>query len=203
MRFSLRQSHRCIRAGQSKRSIQSSIELWHWVVRAIFHSFSDRHYHSHAAGCPMIRKGVLGHLKEDRGSGLVEYAIVFTIFMTMLLGIADFGRALYAYHYTSSAARDATRYAIVRGATCINDGSCTAQATQTDISNFVKNAPLGIDPANLQVTATWLNGNHNPGSVVTVQVQYSFSFAVPIVSKLVNGGNPLVMQSTSSMVISH
>ncbi len=65
-------------------------------------------------------------LKTDAGSGLVEYAIVFTIFMTMLLGIADFGRALYGYHYASSAARDATRYASVRGSTCGSDGSCVA-----------------------------------------------------------------------------
>ena len=35
-------------------------------------------------------------LKAESGSGLVEYAIVFILMMTMLLGIADFSRALYA-----------------------------------------------------------------------------------------------------------
>ncbi len=65
---------------------------------------------------------------------------------------------------------------------------------------------LGIDPATLTVTvASGLNwpANNKPGDVVGFQVEYDFSFAVPIVSKLVNGGNPLVMKSTSEMVISH
>lgn len=157
------------------------------------------------------KKAFLRLLKGDAGSSLVEYALVFMVFMTMMLGIADFGRALYAYHFASGAARDATRYASVRGSTCSSDGSCVASnsasgivgpTTQNDVTAFVKQTPLGIDPANVHVTANWPNGN-TPGNVVSVQVEYDFSFAVPIVSKLINGGNPLQMKSTSEMVISH
>jgi len=134
-------------------------------------------------------------LLEERGSGLVEYAIVFMIFMTMLLGIADFGRALYAYHYVSSAARDATRYAMVRGCSTIST-NCPAQASATDIENFVKNVPLGIDATKVTVpTPTW-TPNRNPGSVVQVQVQYNFTFLFPFVST-----STLTMKSTSQMVI--
>ena len=153
-------------------------------------------------------------LKNECGSGLVEYAIVFTIFMTMLLGIADFGRAMYAYHFVSSAARDATRWAAVNGANCTQDGSCAAPATTTTIQDFVKNAPAGIDPTKITVNPTWpflLNSSptvcsttpNAPGCTVRVQVQYAFSFAVPIVGKLINGGNPITLSSTSQMLVIH
>jgi Flp pilus assembly protein TadG len=79
-------------------------------------------------------------LTGEEGSGLVEYALIFLLFMTMILGIMDFCRMLYAYHFVSSAAREATRWAAVNGSTCNGDaiggsgggpGSCTAPMTCT------------------------------------------------------------------------
>src|SRR5690348_7145449 len=64
--------------------------------------------------------------RGEKGSTLVEFALVFMLLMTMMLGIVNFGRALYAYHFVSNAARSATRWAAVNGNTCTNDGSCTA-----------------------------------------------------------------------------
>jgi Flp pilus assembly protein TadG len=79
---------------------------------------------------------------ED-GSTLVEFGLVILLFMTMLLGIVEFSRALYVYHFVDHAAKTATRWAAVNGATCNNDngtsnpsdptdpGSCTAPVTCT------------------------------------------------------------------------
>jgi Flp pilus assembly protein TadG len=177
----------------------------------------------------MMRRNKSGHrlrrfsvLIEESGSGLVEYALVFILFMTMLLGIADFSRAVYAYHFASNAARDAARYASVRGSTCGVDTSCTTtndasgvagpftnlQAT-TDIQDFVANVPLGINPSSATLTATpsWPNPNslttctttfNAPGCTVKVQVSYKFSFLSPLVSK-----NTLTLSSTSQEIITH
>ena len=60
-------------------------------------------------------------IQEERGSGLVEYAVVFLLLMTLVLGMVDFSRAIYAYHFISNQARDASRYASVRGSTCTDD----------------------------------------------------------------------------------
>ena len=135
-------------------------------------------------------------LKGECGSSLVEYAIVFMVFMTMLLGIADFSRALYAYHFVSSAAREATRYAIVRGCTPVVPTDCPTAATSGSIQTFVQNAPLGIDGSKVTATTTW-TPDHKPGSVVMVQVSYPFHFVFPFVSTAT-----LNMKSTSQMVIS-
>lgn len=130
----------------------------------------------------------------DSGSSLVEYAIIFTIFITMLLAIADFSRAVYAYHFVSSQARETARYAIVRGASCTGLPDCDATAAQ--VKAFAKNVPLGIDASKVTATPTWTPDNH-PGSVVSVEVDYTFSFLFPFVSK-----STLTMKSTSQMVIS-
>src|SRR5690348_1263578 len=130
-------------------------------------------------------------LKSECGSGLVEYAIITILFMTMLLGIADFSRALYAYHFVSSQAREAARYAMVRGCSTTST-HCPVAATASDIQTFVKNVPLGIDSSKVTVpTPTW-TPDHKPGSVVSVEVDYAFNFIFPFVST-----NTLNFKSTS------
>src|SRR4029077_17627636 len=69
---------------------------------------------------PGLRK-----LMGEDGNNLIEYAFVFMFFMSMVLGIVDFSRALYTYHFLSNVAREATRYASVRGSTCNDDSSCS------------------------------------------------------------------------------
>jgi Flp pilus assembly protein TadG len=114
----------------------------------------------------------------------------------MLLGIADFSRALYAYHFVSSQAREATRYAIVRGCSTITT-ECPTQASATDIQNFVKNVPLGIDASKVTAPNTTWTPDHKRGSVVSVEVDYAFNFMFPFVSS-----STLNFKSTSQMVIS-
>jgi Flp pilus assembly protein TadG len=151
---------------------------------------------------PMQR---LRKLKGEDGNGLVEYALVFMVFISLLLGIIDFSRALYTYHFLSNAARDATRWAAVNGATCTNDGSCAASASQTDIQTYVTNiTPPGVDPTKLTTSASWLGsaacpgGGNNPGCPVQVQLSYQFNFVVPFIST-----DPLTLSSSSEMTILH
>jgi Flp pilus assembly protein TadG len=156
-------------------------------------------------------------IQEERGSGLVEYAVVFLLLMTLVLGMVDFSRAIYAYHFISNQARDASRYASVRGSTCTDDSSCTAAnsasgsagaTTQTDIQKFVKNVPNGIDPNKLTVAADWPIQTNSPtacsttanapGCTVQVSVSYVFNFTSPLVSS-----TSLTLSSKSQAVITH
>ena len=57
----------------------------------------------------------------DRGSqaqALVEFALVMPLLLLLLVGIIDFGRALFVYSEVSNAAREAVRYAAVNSADC-------------------------------------------------------------------------------------
>lgn len=98
----------------------------------------------------------------ERGASLVEYGLVVSMFLLLLFGIGGFGHAIYVYHHLNNAAKEATRYAAVRGSTCSGDNSCLASnsalgtagpTTQADVTQFVKNiTPTGVDPTKLTVT---------------------------------------------------
>ncbi|MGB0035805.1 MAG: TadE family protein [Candidatus Acidiferrales bacterium] len=131
----------------------------------------------------------------ERGSHLVEFALSVTLLFTFIFGIMDFSRAMYAYHFVANAARDGTRYAMVRGATC-KAWTTACPASASDVQTYLKNVPLGIDPTAITVTTSWTPDN-NPGSVVQVQVQYKFKFILrPLPT------STLTMTSSSQTVIS-
>jgi Flp pilus assembly protein TadG len=140
------------------------------------------------------------------GSALVEQALVLTILLAVIFGIIDSGRALYTYHFVSQAAREATRWASVRGSTCVGlTGGCPADAG--DVQTYVANVSgMGLNPAKITATATWpikpysspacAASNNKPGCVVQVQVDYAFQFILPFLPS-----TGFTMSSTSQMVI--
>ncbi|HWH60052.1 MAG TPA: TadE/TadG family type IV pilus assembly protein [Terriglobales bacterium] len=149
---------------------------------------------------------------------MVEFALTVIVLLVMLFAIIDFGRALYTYHFVSNAARTATRWAMVNGADCNDDGSCNGTAPMNngpagvaDVQNYVKGlTPPGIDPNQLTTTACGVVGvtcpasppscttSNGAGCTVQVTVSYPFSFLVPLVYK-----NSITLSSTSQMIIAH
>jgi hypothetical protein len=49
------------------------------------------------------------------GQGLVEFALVLPIFIAILVGMVDIGRAVWANNSIANAAREAARYATIHG----------------------------------------------------------------------------------------
>ncbi len=128
---------------------------------------------------------------NEHGSAIAEFGLGFVVLFSVLFGIVDFGRALYAYDAISDAARIGTRFAIVRGS------SSGSPATSSTISSYVQNnCCAGLTPSSITVTTTW-NPNNNPGSTVTVQVSYSLTFMLPFLPT-----SSVPMSATSEMVIS-
>src|SRR6185312_16248181 len=65
-------------------------------------------------GGPVMRAlGLRRRTGSRRGQALVEFALVLPIFILLLVGIFDFGRAIYAYNTISNAAREAVRVGVV------------------------------------------------------------------------------------------
>jgi len=135
------------------------------------------------------------------------------VLMSLLLGIVDFSRALYTYHFLSNAAREATRYAAVRGSTCNLDSSCSdatpdtgpAAPGNTVIQDYVKTiVPPGLNSTNVNTTPSWPGTGaacavaNNPGCPVEVQVSYNFTFVAPFIRS-----TPLTLSSSSQMIIVH
>lgn len=107
-----------------------------------------------------------------RGAALVEMAIVLPIFVTLLLGMIEFGRALMVGQLVTNAAREGARAAIV-------DGS-TNTSVSTDVKNFLTSTTgVGAGDVTVNITVAGVaNGSVATAAakdMVTVEVIIPFS----------------------------
>jgi Flp pilus assembly protein TadG len=146
------------------------------------------------------------HIEE--GSAIVEFAMAAILLLTVVFGVIAICFALYTYNVVSEAAREGTRYAIVRGSSC-NSFASACPASQTDIQDYVQYLGFpGIDPNSMTVTANWSPTTagltctpsatcNNPGNQVQVTVTYQFPLVIPFVPS-----QTLSMSNSAQMVIS-
>ncbi|MGI9101632.1 MAG: TadE/TadG family type IV pilus assembly protein [Terriglobales bacterium] len=126
---------------------------------------------------------------RERGNAMIESALTAVLLFMLTFGIVGFGRAVWAYGWVSHAAREASRWAAVRGSQ-----SGRAAAT-TDVTNFVTSELAGLsnNQNQLNVSTVWAP-NNDPGSYVQVTVQYTCTQIVPWVPQI-------VVSSRSKMMI--
>lgn len=147
-------------------------------------------------------------VRADAGATMVEFAISSIILFTLVFGVMAICLALYSYNVTAEVAREATRYAIVRGSACSSSTFSDCNVTSAQIQSYVQNIGFpGINPQSLTATATWpttgvnctpsVTPCNNPGNLVNVTVNYTFPLVIPFVPS-----TTLTMSNTSQMVIS-
>jgi Flp pilus assembly protein TadG len=127
--------------------------------------------------------------RREEGTAILEGTLLLALFLTLTIGLIDFGIGVWEYNTVAHLARQGTRYAMVN----------SAAKTNIQIQDWVKDRAqdLGLTRAGVTVTATWLPADKKPGSVVTVAVQYNYT---PI-AHLFTGG-PVVLHATSKTVVS-
>lgn len=114
--------------------------------------------------------------RERRGAAVVEMAMVLPIFVMVVLGIVEFGRAMMVGQMVTNAAREATRLSIV-------DGSSNSSVS-TWVESFL-NDSLGVSASDVTVTITVdpAPGNDDPldkiedaqtRDLVTIKVEVPF-----------------------------
>jgi Flp pilus assembly protein TadG len=138
-----------------------------------------------------------GSASGENGQALVEMAISFPLVATFVFTMIEICLAFYSFCMISEYAREGTRYAIVRGATCINASNASCTASSSTISSYVSHISLpNLGGGTVTSTTTFPDGNQNPGSRVQVHVTYVFPVSLPFVPK-----NSISMGSTSVMYI--
>ena len=162
------------------------------------------------AGPVTIRRRRIGSglFRGEDGLAAVEVAMTASVLFTTLIGLMKMCMSIYTFHFVAEAAREGTRYAIVRGAKCTTFASaCPASADQ--IGTYVKTLGYpGISSSAMTVTTTWATypaGKvctpsttcNNPADAVSVYVQYAFPLSIPFMSN-----RTYTMKSTSTMIIS-
>lgn len=168
------------------------------------------------------------HATRDVGQSLVEFALILPIFLLVLVGLIDMGRAVYANNTLSQAAREATRLAAAQaswvGTTNVTEPTCNAAAgpvCPADVATLKTNVDaaanrmavgLGVLPGaqiymqcnaagSAAPTGAWTGStcaNPKSGSQVSVRIVYTHTMITPIVGQIVNN---LSMSAAATMVI--
>jgi len=157
----------------------------------------------------------LHRIREEEGASIVETGLVIMVFLAMLIGAFQATMALYTVNFVAEAAREGSRYAMVRGSTsCTNTPSLTnCNATSDQVQTWVRGRGYpGIKSSKLTVTTSWstasstyprtwttcTSGTCNaPGNQVKVVATYAYSAPIPFAPRL-----SINLTSTSRMVIS-
>src|SRR5512139_1571945 len=91
-----------------------------------------------------------------RGQSLVEFALVLPVFLLLLIGIAEFGRAWMTRNILTGASREAVRIAAVQGNTASALSRANGILTSAGISGALVNiADDGTPFGTCQVTVTY------------------------------------------------
>lgn len=87
--------------------------------------------------------------ERSRGQALVEFSLSIIVFLVMLMGIFDLGRAIFAYNGVSEAARDIARRAAVYPYSAVftdNDDLGSSDQVQATIDTQMALVPGMVRP---------------------------------------------------------
>jgi len=104
---------------------------------------------------------------RQRGTALVEFALVFPVIVALLFGTIDAGRFIGTRTMLSQAAASGAR------------ASCLSGASQSSVDQAVRDTAPGLSSS---ISVDWTNSTcvgtcgweRSPGDIVKVQVKYDF-----------------------------
>ncbi len=137
---------------------------------------------------------------------LVESAVIFLVFLTMVLAMFDLGMAVFQSHVLTDAARQAVRQASVHGALASSLGSWGPESIgplPASASNpacaVVANYLTGLDPAAVTVLVEWPDG----GNAAGMRVQVTLNAAYPLIVPSLWGRGTIPLTAVSTTIIAH
>jgi hypothetical protein len=136
------------------------------------------------------------------GQGLVEFALVFPIFLFLLFGMFDIGRAVFAFNEVTNAAREGVRIAIVnQDPTMINDriDSQTSGTTVNQCVFFIESTST-FDTCNKGASTPSDECPVVPavGCIVHIEVWTDYTAVTPIIGNLLG---PMTLTANSEGAI--
>jgi TadE-like protein len=114
--------------------------------------------------------------RSERGQAVVEFALVIPILLLLLVGMVDFGRAIFYWFDLNGAANTGARYAVVNRYPGCVDNTCTAPY-DIKFQAYVKSLTR---VSNATVTACYRDADASStptnGDPVRVTVSSNFKF---------------------------
>ena len=120
--------------------------------------------------------------ENQKGATLVEFAIGATVFLTVMFGVLEFGRALWTHNALADAARRGARYGTMHGIGDIDKVKNVVVFGNPEGTGSPLVNDLSTGNIDVQYSTFGLNGG-------TVQVSinnYQFQFVVPIIGTTIS-----------------
>jgi hypothetical protein len=123
---------------------------------------------------------------RSRAQALVEFALVLTLAIPMLMGVADLGRAMYAVIIIHEAAQNGALIAQDTAwytFSCQGDVTCANNLVRSAITTTpppwlpLQNSNITLGGATGTAWTTWA-----PGDDFTITVSYNFRFITPVLN---------------------
>lgn len=132
---------------------------------------------------------------DERGSNLVEFAIVLPLFLVVVFGIIEFGATYKDSSVVGAAAREAARLGAV------NPDVAVVQAKARDVASGLPGASMLFT-----VTVTCERGGaacvvplYQSGDTILVSAEYQHNAITPLLSLIPGLGETLMVRSRTAM----
>jgi Flp pilus assembly protein TadG len=119
-----------------------------------------------------VRRLLRRFRETEAGQSLVEFTMILPIFLVLMFGLVDFGRAFYTWLLVTNAAREGARVAAVQA----DSSAIDARIYDSFCSSYPSNCSL--EPGKLTITKTNVQGAR--GSAVSIDLAYDFEFVTPL-----------------------
>lgn len=131
-----------------------------------------------------MTNSTLIHNPKERGQAMVEFAMIASLFVLILVVIFDFGRAAYYYSAVYNAAREGARYGVIH------------PDDPAGIESAARRLTAGLNGSTLSVSRSFPDSDN-----IQVTVSYQFNAATPLLGMFLNGSNSMTLTSRATMQI--
>jgi len=123
-----------------------------------------------------VRHSLRRFIRNDRGTQLIELAIVLPVMLILLSGIAEFGRYFYTYTTLSKAARAGARYMSTKSYVNTEKAKAENYVVYGKISPGAGDKPVisGFTVDNVDITTP--DGFANATDPVTIRVSIDYNY---------------------------
>jgi Flp pilus assembly protein TadG len=148
----------------------------------------------------MEKPMVMERAYNNKGTTVVEFALVFPLFLLLIFAIIDFGWYFFVQHTLQFATREGTRLALVGGQ--LKDAQGNRLSREASIVKTITGyASLAVDPGKLNINIFPVGSNYSdpadwtketnaggPGDYMRVRTRYTYIFLTPLIAAFFPGG---------------
>lgn len=129
--------------------------------------------------------------RDNKGQELVEYALTLPILLLLVLGIMEFGLAIFAYNTVANAAREGARVGAVLKGDTLDD----AMRQEIEDAVISRTGGLWLTEGNISVTETVVITD----TAIRVTVNYTHPLITGMIMKAAGGNATLQLRSQATM----